>query len=67
MKKLGLYISTLAYLRPSQVAWFLYRRFLPQLQSIPKSVHAKMRVGVAMVPGVAFFHPIKGYAKTLAV
>jgi len=52
MKPLGLYVSTLAHLRPSQVAWFLYRRFFPQFQSVTKTVNAKIRVGVSMVPGV---------------
>ena len=52
MKQLGLYLRTLAHLRPSQVAYFLRRRILRQSGSIVRTSAAKIRFGVSMVPGV---------------
>ncbi|NGZ01419.1 MAG: heparinase [Nitrospira sp. WS238] len=51
MKQLGLYLRTLAYLRPSQVAYFLRRRILHQSGSLVKTSSAKIRFGISMVSG----------------
>jgi len=53
MKQLGLYVRTLAYLRPSQVAYFLWRRIFPQSRSIAKTVGVKLRLGISMVSGIS--------------
>ena len=53
MKQLGLYVRTLAYLRPSQVAYFLWRRIFPQSRSIAKTVGVKPRLGISMVSGIS--------------
>jgi len=58
MKCLGLYARTLAYLRPSQVAYFLNRRVLPQFRSITKTGTAGRRFGVvSMLPGISVSKP----------
>ena len=51
MNQLGLYVRTLAYLRPSQVAYFLRRRILPQCGSVVNTSSAKSRLGISMVSG----------------
>ena len=53
MKQLGLYLRTLAYLRPSQAAYFLHRRILPQFHSVTRTVDVKRRLGVSMLPGIS--------------
>lgn len=53
MKQLCLYARTLAYLRPSQIAYFLQRRILPQFRSVAKTVDAGRRSGVSMLPGIS--------------
>lgn len=53
MKQLGLYARTLAYLRPSQVAYFLQRRILPQFRSVAKTADARKRSGVSMLSGIS--------------
>ena len=57
MKHLGLYARTLAHLRPSQVAYFLHRRILPQLGSAAKTADARRRSGVSMLPGISVSKP----------
>ena len=58
MKCLGLYARTLAYLRPSQVAYFLHRRILPQFRSVTKTGDAGRRSGViSMLPGISVSTP----------
>ena len=52
MKQLGLYLRTLAHLRPSQVAYFLRRRILHQSGSIVQTSAAKIRFGISMQSGV---------------
>lgn len=52
MKQLGLYLRTLAYLRPSQVAYFMRRRILHQSGSVARTSSAKTRVGISMIPGL---------------
>ena len=56
MKHLGLYVRTLGYLRPSQVAYFLCRRILPQLPPVARTAEASLRVGVSMLPGITGQH-----------
>ncbi len=53
MKPLSLYVRTLGYLRPSQVAYFLCRRILPQLPSVVTAAEPSLRAGIAMVPGIS--------------
>ncbi len=53
MKQLGLYARTLAYLRPSQVAYFLQRRILPQFGSVAITADARRRSSVSMFPGIS--------------
>lgn len=53
MKPLCLYARTLAYLRPSQVVYFLCRRILPQFQAVGKTDNSKLRSGIAMAPGIS--------------
>ncbi len=53
MKQLGLYARTLACLRPSQVAYFLQRRILPQFRSVAKTADARKRSGVSMLSGIS--------------
>jgi uncharacterized heparinase superfamily protein len=53
MNQMGLYVRTLAHLRPSQVAYFLQRRILPQFQSVNKTADGKRRSGVSMLPGIS--------------
>ena len=53
MKQLGLYVRTLAYLRPSQVAYFLCRRILPHFRSVAKTAGSRLRLGSAIVPGIS--------------
>ena len=53
MKQLGLYLRTLTYLRPSQIAYFLQRRILPQFRSVAKMADARRRSGVSMLPGIS--------------
>ena len=48
MKQLGLYLRTLAHLRPSQVAYFLRRRILHQSGSVVQTSAAKIRFGISM-------------------
>ncbi len=58
MKHLGLYARTLAHLRPSQVAYFLHRRILPQFRSVTKTGDAGRRSGVvSMLPGISVSTP----------
>ena len=52
MKQLGLYLRTLAHLRPSQIAYFLRRRILHQSGSIVQTSAAKIRFGISMQSGV---------------
>lgn len=56
MKQLGLYARTLAYLRPSQVAYFLCRRILPEFPPIAKTTGSRLRSGISMVPGISSSH-----------
>lgn len=56
MKHLGLYVRTLGYLRPSQVAYFLYRRILPQLPFVAKTAVASLRVGGSMMSDIIGHH-----------
>ena len=53
MKQLGLYVRTLAHLRPSQVTYFLLRRFFPQCRTVVKIADAGRRPGVSILPGIA--------------
>ena len=53
MKQLGLYVRTLAYLRPSQIAYFLLRRVLPQFRSVTKTADFRLRSGISMAPGIS--------------
>jgi uncharacterized heparinase superfamily protein len=53
MKKIGLYVWTLVYLRPSQILYFLQRRILPRFQLIAQIDNARRRVGISMVPGIS--------------
>lgn len=53
MKQLGLYLRTLIHLRPSQVAYFLHRRILPQVRSVVKTDDARRRSGVSMLPSIS--------------
>lgn len=58
MKHLGLFARTLAHLRPSQVAYFLHRRILPQFRSVTKTGDAGRRSGVvSMLPGISVSKP----------
>jgi uncharacterized heparinase superfamily protein len=53
MKQLSLYLRTLAYLRPIQVAYLLQRRFLPHVQSATKTDCFKLRPGISILPGIS--------------
>jgi len=57
MKQLCLYARTLAYLRPSQIAYFLQRRILSQFRSVAKTANAGRRSGVWMLPGISVSKP----------
>lgn len=53
MQQLGLYVRTLVHLRPSQVAYFLQRRILPQFRYELKTADARRRSSVSMLPGIS--------------